>query len=56
MRPAALAETGEAIRVDLEGQGLAAILIEVPDAEEAKTRRGRCILLVGARSERIHAH
>ncbi len=35
--PRALAETGEAIRVDLEGQGLTAILIEVPDAEEAKT-------------------
>lgn len=35
--PRALAETGEAIRVDLEGQGLAAILIEVPDAEAAKT-------------------
>ena len=29
--------TGEAIRVDLEAQGSTAILIEVPDAEEAKT-------------------
>lgn len=35
--PRALAETGEAIRVDLETQGRTAILIEVPDAEEAKT-------------------
>ncbi len=35
--PRALAETGEAIRVDLETQGLTAILIEVPDAEEAKS-------------------
>ena len=35
--PRALAETGEAIRVDLEAQGRTAILIEVPDAEEAKT-------------------
>jgi 3-dehydroquinate synthase len=35
--PRALAETGEAIRVDLEAQGRSAILIEVPDAEEAKS-------------------
>ena len=35
--PRALADTGEAIRVDLEGQSLTAILIEVPDAEEAKS-------------------
>ena len=35
--PRALAETGEAIRGDLEAQGLTAILIEVPDAEEAKS-------------------
>ena len=35
--PRALAATGEAIRVDLETQGLRAVLIEVPDAEDAKT-------------------
>ncbi len=35
--PRALADTGEAIRIDLETQGRTAILIEVPDAEEAKT-------------------
>jgi 3-dehydroquinate synthase len=35
--PRALATTGEAIRVDLEQAGRTAILIEVPDAEEAKS-------------------
>jgi 3-dehydroquinate synthase len=35
--PRALAETGEAIRADLERQSLRAVLIEVPDAEEAKS-------------------
>jgi len=35
--PRALAETGEAIRADLEAHGLTAVLIEVPDAEEAKS-------------------
>lgn len=35
--PRALAATGEAIRSDLEGQGRSAVLIEVPDAEDAKS-------------------
>jgi 3-dehydroquinate synthase len=35
--PRALAETGEAIRIDLEQQGLTSVLIEVPDAEDAKS-------------------
>ena len=35
--PRALAESGEAIRVDLENQGLTSVLIEVPDAEDAKS-------------------
>jgi 3-dehydroquinate synthase len=35
--PRALSETGEAIRVDLQNQDLTAVLIEVPDAEEAKS-------------------
>jgi 3-dehydroquinate synthase len=35
--PRALAESGEAIRLDLEAQGLTAVLIEIPDAEEAKS-------------------
>ena len=35
--PRALTTTGESIRLELETQGIPAILIEVPDAEEAKT-------------------
>ena len=35
--PRALAATGEAIRSDLEEQGRSAVLIEVPDAEDAKS-------------------
>jgi 3-dehydroquinate synthase len=37
IHPRALAQTGEAVRLDLASQGLEAIAIEVPDAEEAKT-------------------
>lgn len=35
--PRALAETGEGIRSDLQSHDFTAVLIEVPDAEEAKT-------------------
>ncbi|MFL6071553.1 MAG: 3-dehydroquinate synthase [Actinomycetes bacterium] len=35
--PRALAETGEAVRVDLERQGLTSVLIEVPNGEDAKS-------------------
>jgi 3-dehydroquinate synthase len=35
--PHGLAATGEAIRTDLQSQGLTAVSIEVPDAEAAKT-------------------
>ncbi|GAA2418676.1 3-dehydroquinate synthase [Streptomyces glaucosporus] len=37
IHPEALTETGEAIRADLAEQGLEAIAIQVPNAEEAKT-------------------
>ena len=37
IHPRALAPTGEAVRLDLQAQGLTAIAIEVPDAEEAKS-------------------
>ncbi|MEZ5116898.1 MAG: 3-dehydroquinate synthase [Candidatus Nanopelagicales bacterium] len=37
IHPKALAATGEAIRLDLLGDGYSAIAIEVPDAEDAKT-------------------
>lgn len=35
--PQALAETGEGLRADLAGEGYEAVLIQVPNAEEAKT-------------------
>jgi 3-dehydroquinate synthase len=35
--PHALAVTGEAIRADLEQQGFRSVIVEVPDAEDAKT-------------------
>ena len=35
--PLSLSESGEAIRTDLEQEGLRAVLIEVPDAEDAKS-------------------
>jgi len=37
IHPEALAETGDALRVDLAGQGFEAVAIQVPNAEEAKT-------------------
>ncbi|MEU0382563.1 3-dehydroquinate synthase [Streptomyces cyaneofuscatus] len=37
LHPEALAETGEAVRQDLAGQGYDAIAIQLPNAEEAKT-------------------
>lgn len=37
IHPEALAETGEALREDLAGQGYEAVAIQVPNAEEAKT-------------------
>lgn len=37
IHPAALRVTGEAIQEDLRGNGFEAILVEVPDAEDAKT-------------------
>ncbi|MGW3425222.1 3-dehydroquinate synthase [Streptomyces phaeochromogenes] len=37
IHPEALAETGEALRADLAGQGFDAVAIQVPNAEEAKT-------------------
>ncbi|WP_424214714.1 3-dehydroquinate synthase [Streptomyces sp. BI20] len=37
IHPEALAETGEALRDDLAGQGYEAVAIQVPNAEEAKT-------------------
>ncbi|MEV5342790.1 3-dehydroquinate synthase, partial [Streptomyces sp. NPDC052676] len=37
IHPEALAETGEALRADLAGQGYEAVAIQVPNAEEAKT-------------------
>ncbi|MFF1465186.1 3-dehydroquinate synthase [Streptomyces sp. NPDC058330] len=37
LHPEALAETGEAVREDLAGQGYEAIAIQLPNAEEAKT-------------------
>ncbi len=37
VHPAALRATGEGVRDDLDGQGYRAVLIEVPDAEDAKT-------------------
>ncbi|CAD5928559.1 MULTISPECIES: 3-dehydroquinate synthase [Streptomyces] len=37
LHPEALAETGEAVRQDLAGQGYEAIAIQLPNAEEAKT-------------------
>ena len=37
VHPEALAETGEALRADLAGQGFEAVAIQVPNAEEAKT-------------------
>ena len=35
IHPEALAETGEALRADLAGQGYEAVAIQVPNAEEA---------------------
>ncbi|WP_328497556.1 3-dehydroquinate synthase [Streptomyces sp. NBC_00414] len=37
IHPEALAETGDALRADLAGQGFDAVAIQVPNAEEAKT-------------------
>ncbi|MEU9556830.1 3-dehydroquinate synthase [Streptomyces fumanus] len=37
IHPESLAETGDALRADLAGQGYDAIAIQVPNAEEAKT-------------------
>lgn len=37
IHPEALAETGEALRADLAGQGFETVAIQVPNAEEAKT-------------------
>ncbi|CAM5674995.1 3-dehydroquinate synthase [Streptomyces griseoloalbus] len=37
LHPEALAETGDALRADLAGQGYEAVAIQVPNAEEAKT-------------------
>ncbi|MFJ6660445.1 3-dehydroquinate synthase [Streptomyces sp. NPDC091377] len=37
LHPEALAETGDALRADLAGQGFEAIAVQVPNAEEAKT-------------------
>ncbi|MEU6201900.1 3-dehydroquinate synthase [Streptomyces sp. NPDC047061] len=37
IHPEALAETGDALRADLAGQGYEAVAIRVPNAEEAKT-------------------
>ncbi|GAA2517053.1 3-dehydroquinate synthase [Streptomyces longisporus] len=37
VHPEALAETGDALRADLAGQGFEAVAIQVPNAEEAKT-------------------
>jgi 3-dehydroquinate synthase len=37
IHPEALAETGDALRADLAGQGYEAVAIQVPNAEEAKT-------------------
>ncbi|GAA1417508.1 hypothetical protein GCM10009601_11640 [Streptomyces thermospinosisporus] len=37
IHPEALAETGEALRADLAGQGYETIAVQVPNAEEAKT-------------------
>jgi len=37
IHPRALAQTGEAVRLDLASHGMTAIAIEVPDAEAAKT-------------------
>ncbi|MFI7343102.1 3-dehydroquinate synthase [Streptomyces sp. NPDC050085] len=37
VHPEALAETGEALRADLAEQGFEAIVVQVPNAEEAKT-------------------
>lgn len=37
LHPEALAETGEAVRQDLAGQGYEAIAIQLPNAEESKT-------------------
>ncbi|MFE4670136.1 3-dehydroquinate synthase [Streptomyces sp. NPDC056716] len=37
LHPEALAETGDALRADLAGQGYDAVAIQVPNAEEAKT-------------------
>ncbi|WP_079085169.1 3-dehydroquinate synthase [Streptomyces dysideae] len=37
IHPEALAETGDALRADLVGQGYEAVAIQVPNAEEAKT-------------------
>ena len=45
LHPEALAATGEAVREDLAAQGYEAIAVQLPNAEEAKTRRGRRVLL-----------
>ncbi|MEV5959437.1 3-dehydroquinate synthase [Streptomyces sp. NPDC051987] len=37
IHPEALADTGDALRADLAGQGYEAVAIQVPNAEEAKT-------------------
>jgi len=37
IHPGALRDTGEAVRADLTGSGLAAVTIETPDGEQAKT-------------------
>jgi 3-dehydroquinate synthase len=37
VHPRALRETGEAVRADLASQGLVAVVVEVPDGEEAKS-------------------
>ncbi|MQS09471.1 3-dehydroquinate synthase [Streptomyces alkaliphilus] len=37
IHPEALDETGQAVRADLAGQGLEAIAVQVPNAEDAKT-------------------
>ena len=37
IHPEALADTGDALRADLAGQGFEAVAIQVPNAEEAKT-------------------
>ncbi len=56
LHPEALAGTGEAIREDLAEQGYQAIADPAAQRRGGQDRRGRRLLLEGARPDRLHPH